>query len=216
MEKKYLSHVPVGLLTAATASGRPGEVDDREDEEAVAGVGDTRKSVVPSGESSQETEHTTSLGNLGVGGGASTLQVGNTEQEEGQVQEKEEQEEGDGRLQGADDQDSGEDEPTLMILLVFLIMHTKEEAKTYHQEQTEGVVEVLTGCATQALRNLEPAGGQHDRKREPETTIRRQSGGTKGVTDSHFPTKALAHATPGRRQGTNTYHIPANSWTRPP
>lgn len=115
MEGRYLSHVPVGLVTAATASGRPGEVDDGKDEEAVAVVGDTSKSVVPGGESSQETEETTSLGDLGVGGGTSSLQVGNTEQEEGQVQEEEEREEGDSGLQGAEEQDSGEDEPTLMI-----------------------------------------------------------------------------------------------------
>lgn len=69
-------------------------MDDGKDEEAVAGVGDTRKSVVPGGESSQEPEHTTSLGDLAVGGGTSTLQVGDTKQEEGQVQEKEEAEEG--------------------------------------------------------------------------------------------------------------------------
>lgn len=70
-------------------------MDDGKDEEAVAVVGDTRKSVVPGSESGQETEQTTSLGDVAVGGGTSTLQVGDTEQEEGQVQEEEEQEEGD-------------------------------------------------------------------------------------------------------------------------
>lgn len=70
-------------------------MDDGKDEEAVAVVGDTRKSVVPGSESGQETEQTTSLCDVAVGGGTSTLQVGDTEQEEGQVQEEEEQEEGD-------------------------------------------------------------------------------------------------------------------------
>lgn len=80
--------------------------------------------------------------------------------------------------------------------------------KTYHQEQTEGVVEVLTARATQARRNLEPTGGQDDSEREPETTIRRQSSSTKGVTNSHFPAKALAHAT---REPDRKKYIPHTS-----
>lgn len=104
----------IGLATAALAGGRPGEVSDGDDEEAVAGVGDTGKGVVPGSESGQETEQTTCLLNLGVGHVAgATLEVTNAEQQEGQVQEEEEQEECDGRFEGAEEHDGGEDEPSL-------------------------------------------------------------------------------------------------------
>lgn len=86
---------------------------DRDDEEAVAGIGDTGKSVVPSGEGGEETEEATSLQDLGVGGAVLGEQVGDTQKQEGQVQEEEQEEESDCRLQGADDQDKGEDEPAL-------------------------------------------------------------------------------------------------------
>lgn len=96
IETRHLSHLALGLLTHATAGGRPGEVDDREDEEAVASIGDTGQSIVPSGECSEETEESTSLLDLDVGTVTAALQVSDTQQEEGQVQEEEEQEESDG------------------------------------------------------------------------------------------------------------------------
>ena len=95
--KNRLCELTVSLTTADTASGRPGEVSDGDDEEAVAIIGDTSEGIVPGSESSQETEETTGLLDVGVGVAVRTaLQVGNTEQEEGQVQGEEEHEEGDG------------------------------------------------------------------------------------------------------------------------
>lgn len=112
-----LRHLTLSLTTAATAGGGPGEVGDRDDEEAVAVVGDTSQSIVPGGESGQETEKTTRLLDLGVDATVHGLQIGDTEEEEGQVQEEEEREEGDGRLEGAEDQEKGEDEPALEKLV---------------------------------------------------------------------------------------------------
>lgn len=87
----------IGLATAALAGGGPGEVSDGDYEEAVAGVGDTGKGVVPGSKGGQETEETTSLLDLGVGHVAgATLEVTDAEQQEGQVQEEEEQEESNG------------------------------------------------------------------------------------------------------------------------
>lgn len=110
-----LCELTVSLTTADTASGGPGEVSDGDDEEAVTGIGDTSKGIVPGGESSQETEETTGLLDVGVGVAVGTaLQVGNTEQEESQVQGEEQHEEGDGGLQSAEQHDGGEDEPALL------------------------------------------------------------------------------------------------------
>jgi hypothetical protein len=82
--KNRLCELTVSLTTADTASGRPGEVSDGDDEEAVAIIGDTSEGIVPGSESSQETEETTGLLDVGVGVAVRTaLQVGNTEQEEG-------------------------------------------------------------------------------------------------------------------------------------
>lgn len=113
--KNRLCELTVSLITANTASGGPGEVSDRDDEEAVASIGDTSEGIIPCRESSQETEETTGLLDVGVGVAVRTaLQVGNTEQEEGQVQGEEQQEEGDGGLEGAEQHDGSEDEPALL------------------------------------------------------------------------------------------------------
>jgi hypothetical protein len=58
----------VNLLTSLTALVRPGEVSDGNDEEGVAGVGNTGKGIVPGGESSDDTESTSSSekGNVSV------------------------------------------------------------------------------------------------------------------------------------------------------
>lgn len=92
---------------------------DGDDEEAVAGVGDTGQGVVPGGEGGQETEETAGLLDLEVGETVLGEQVGDTQEQEGQIQEEEQQEEGDGRLEGAQDQDEGEDEPALEVVSGF-------------------------------------------------------------------------------------------------
>lgn len=86
-----------------------------DDEEAVAGVGNTGQGVVPGGESSQETEESTSLDNGRVRQAlVVALDVSNSEQQEAKVQSQEEREEGNSGLQGAKQQDESEDEPALM------------------------------------------------------------------------------------------------------
>lgn len=113
----HLDSLTVGLVAAGAAGGGPGEVSNRDDEEAVAVVGKTGESVVPGGESGQETEETTGHldGLVGLTRGV-TLDVANTEQEESQVQEEEQEEEGDSGAEGAEEQDGGEDEPTLFFI----------------------------------------------------------------------------------------------------
>lgn len=166
---QHLRELTLGLATAGTASGRPGEVSNGNDEEAVAVIGQTSESVVPSGERSQEAEETTSLDDGGSGGAISANQVANTQQQEGDVQEEEQQEEGNGRAEGAEQQDGGEDEPA-------------------HQEQTHRVIEeVGTTILLERRHNFEAARSQDNSEGNPETTVRGQSSGTKGVSDSHFP-----------------------------
>lgn len=63
---------------------------DRNDEEAVAAVGNTGQGVVPGSEGCHETKETTGLDDGGVGlARAVALDVADTEQEEGDVQEEE-------------------------------------------------------------------------------------------------------------------------------
>jgi hypothetical protein len=164
-----LRQLTLGLATAGTASGGPGEVGNGDDEEAVAVISQTSQGVVPSGERSQETEETTSLDDGRGRGAIGTDQVANTQQQEGQVEEEEQQEEGNGRAEGAEEQDGGEDEPA-------------------HQEQTHRIIEeVGTAIRLERRHDLEAARSQDDSESDPETTIRRQSSGTESVSDSHFP-----------------------------
>lgn len=111
-----LCELAVGLATTGTASGGPGEVGHGDYKEAIAGIGNTSQSVVPGSERSQETEESTSLHDVAVGGTCSiALQVADTEQEESQVEEEEQQEEGNGGLQGAEEHDGSEDEKALFL-----------------------------------------------------------------------------------------------------
>ena len=69
-------------------------MSNRDDEEAVAVVGKTGESVVPGGESSQETDETTSHLDLLVRVTLSiVVEVGNTQQQEGQIKGEEQGEE---------------------------------------------------------------------------------------------------------------------------
>lgn len=94
---------------------------------------------------------------------------------------------------------------------------------TYHQEETEGVIElgsVTTGA--ESLLDLETTGSQDNGERQPETTVGRESSSTESVTNSHFPASAvLAQGqleiargceTPSQRyRETVTYHMPERS-----
>lgn len=163
-------------------------MSNRDDEEAVAAVGNTGQGVVPSGECSQETEETTCLDDGGVGLASRVpLQVTNTKQQEGQVQEQEEAEEGDSGSQSAEQQDGGENEPALRrIVSAALILPAIDQA--YQQVQSHRVVKHggATGGFNRRL-DLEPTGGQDNGERDPETSVGGQSSGTEGVSDSHFP-----------------------------
>jgi len=195
-EARCLSLLTVGLATAGATGGRPGEVSNRDDEEAVAVVGQTGEGVVPGGEGGEETEEATGHEDrlvglvLGV-----TLDVTDTEQEEAQVEEEEQQEESDSGAEGAEEQDGGEDEPALRLLARSNRGKLLGE-RTHHQVQTERVVP--HGRATSFLQrthDLETTRSQDNGEREPETTVRRERGRTKGVTDSHFPTQLASEYT---------------------
>ena len=82
---------------------------DWDDEEGVAAVGDTGKSVVPGCKGSEDTESTTGSD----AGGVLAVEVSDTEHQEGQVQGKEEEEEGDSRAESAEEEEESEDEPSL-------------------------------------------------------------------------------------------------------
>ena len=84
-------------------------MSDRNDEERVAGVGDTGQSVVPGSECSQDTESTTGSKASDV----SMLEVRDTEHQERKIEGEEEEEKGNGRAQRAKEQDEGKDEPAL-------------------------------------------------------------------------------------------------------
>ena len=168
LESAGLRKLTVGLGAAADASRGPGEVSNGNDEEAVTVVGKTGEGIVPSGKCSKEAEETTSLLDGGVRIITDGHQVGDSQQQEGQIQEEEQQEEGHGGAKGAEEQDRGEDEPS-------------------HQEETQRVIEGRGALCNEAVFNIE-AWSQDNSKGDPETSIRRERCGTKSVSDCHFPT----------------------------
>lgn len=87
---------------------------NRNDEEAVARVRDTGECVVPGEEGSEESKVATSLDAGRVGRATRRMKVADAEQEERHVEGEEEQEERNGRLERADEEDCGEDEPSLL------------------------------------------------------------------------------------------------------
>lgn len=88
-------------------------MSDRDDEEAVAAVGNTGQSVVPGEESSEESKETTGFLNLQVLATIGGHKVADGQEEESHVEGEEQKEEGDRRSQSAKQQDESEDEPTL-------------------------------------------------------------------------------------------------------
>lgn len=54
----------------------------------------------------------------------------------------------------------------------------------YHQIEAEDVVESV---AVVSASDFETTGGEDDSSANPETTVRRESSSTKGVSDGHFP-----------------------------
>ena len=86
---------------------------DGNDEEAVACVRDTSKRIIPREESSEESKVASSLDAGRVGPLGAVFEITNAEQEESHVKGKEEQEKGDRRLERANEENRGEDEPSL-------------------------------------------------------------------------------------------------------
>lgn len=135
-------------------------------------IGDTSQGVVPGHEGSEQSEPTTSLDDIGVWSSIGGLEVTNTEEEEGQIQEEEEEEECDSRAERANEQDEGKDEPA-------------------HQEQTERIGEVVDASSITSVGSLdvEATRSQNNGESNPETTVGGESSGTKSVSNSHFPRK---------------------------
>lgn len=134
-------------------------------------IQNTGQGIVPSGECSKQTEHTTSLDarNVLCAGGVGE-DVPEREEQEGHVKREEEEEEGDGRTQRGHEQDGGEDEPA-------------------EEEEAEGIAEVLGAGVGSG--DVESTGRQGDGDGDPETTVGRESGSTEGVADGHFPAIGL-------------------------
>lgn len=95
-------------------------MSNRNDEEAVAGIGNTGQGIVPGQESSEKSKEASCLDDAGGWGAVSANKVADTEQEEGHVQAEEEGEECHGGAEGADQQDEGEDEPALLMSALSL------------------------------------------------------------------------------------------------
>lgn len=86
---------------------------NRDDEEAVAGVGNTGQSIVPREEGSQQSEEATRLHDRSIGSSTVMPEVADSEQQEGQIQREEKREERHGGLQGAQQEHEGENKPAL-------------------------------------------------------------------------------------------------------
>jgi hypothetical protein len=89
------SGIIVNLASSFAALIRPREVQDRNHEEAVAGIGETSESVVPSEESREDAEHATGLDSADAWCAVIEVEVADTKAEEGEVKREEEREEHD-------------------------------------------------------------------------------------------------------------------------
>ena len=94
---------------------RPGEVRDGDEEEGVTAVKDTGEGIVPRREGGEDAKVAASLDELGVGCAGVAVKVSDGEHEEGEVEHKEEEEEGHRGLQRAYEHEKGEYEPALPL-----------------------------------------------------------------------------------------------------
>lgn len=96
---------------------RPGEVQHGRDKEAVAVIGDTSPGIVPREESPENGEEATRLLEASVGQfHLVTDEVGNTKEDEGDVDKEEQQEEGQCGAESEVGDHSGEDDPALWVV----------------------------------------------------------------------------------------------------
>ncbi len=98
------------------------------------------------------------------------VEVSEGEHEECDVEGEEEDEEGDGGPQGADQQEGGEDKPAGEV-------------------ESHGVVEIIHPRAICRVTadDLESPGCQDDCEREPESSEGRERRGTEGIPNRHLP-----------------------------
>lgn len=92
---------------------------DGDDEEAVAAVGNTGQSVVPSKEGGQQSKETASLDDFGVRRVIHLDHVSDGQQQERDIQGQEEQEERHGGAERAEQENGGENEPALQEFSQF-------------------------------------------------------------------------------------------------
>lgn len=90
--------------------------DDWNDKEAVCIICNAGQRVVPCEECREEAEVTSCFVASRVWTGSRGIEISNTEQKKGKVQGEEEEEEGEGRLERAEKENGGEDEPTLKLV----------------------------------------------------------------------------------------------------
>lgn len=109
----------VDLLSSLTALVRPWEVGDWDDEEGVGTVGNTGEGIVPGDESGEDAKDTAGLDAGGVWCAGAVLKVADSEHEEGQVQGEKEGEKGHCGAESADEEEEGEDEPSLEFELAW-------------------------------------------------------------------------------------------------
>lgn len=140
------------------------EVDERKGEVRVVLVEHLSESAVPSSESREETEVSTSRLAFSV---SSVRAEG--EEEEGQVESGEEEDERDGCSESADQHQEGEDEPSEKV-------------------EGDGGVHLPGSLRIRSVRADDvETGNLNDSPGEPETTIAAQGSSAKGVTGGKFP-----------------------------
>lgn len=134
---------------------------------SVPRVGNTSEGIVPGEEGSDHAEAAAGLleSDGGLGGAVGGGEVAAGQHEEGDVEGEEQHAEHDGRPQGAQQQEEGEDEPA-------------------RQEEAEH--RVLVGRDRVVAEHVEP-GCQDDGVRDPEAAVRGERRGAERVADGHFP-----------------------------
>lgn len=92
---------------------RPGEVNNRRHEEAITAIRNTSKGIIPSQESTQQSEETACLDYLFIRHAIHIKQISNGEQKQREIDEEEEGKESNGGFEGKHRDQRGEDEPAL-------------------------------------------------------------------------------------------------------
>lgn len=162
-------------------------------EEYEPGVGNTGKRIVPRKEGGQYAPDATGLLQaIGGFGGAIVVGVlGACEEQEGQVEGEEEEEEHDGGPQGAQEQDEGEDEPA-------------------RQEEAQHGGDLGRVCV--GVDHAE-RWGENQGVGDPETAVRGQGSGTKGVAYGHFPIRRESVSSVSITRIINSFRV-YSSYTR--